>query len=102
MPEVLDEKLDNEIIVVDLRLGIYFSLREDLADFWTRCVGKEHNLETKEDFEFASLLYSNDLILVDELFHASSVVETHPMLSRFTDLEDLLLADPIHDVGTEI
>jgi len=100
-PEILDQRLDKEIIVVDLLRGIYFSLRDDLAEFWTRYVGNNVNLETNEDLEFARLLYANNLILGNETFEVGLIPETHEMLSKFTDLEDLLLADPIHDLGTQ-
>jgi len=97
----LDERLENEIIVVDLSRGVYYSLREDLADFWSRCVEQKTPLTTEEDLNFASLLFVNHLILMDRSFRPISLIEVNPMLSKFTDLEDLLLADPIHDLGPE-
>ena len=120
-PRIVHEVIDGEAVIVDLESGTYFSLRGSGAIVWevvSRGGTTEDAVEVAArafvvDAEAADAI-SN---LVDELVAAGLVVpaperrggETTvhpgerldfdtPVLERFTDMEDLLLLDPVHNV----
>lgn len=120
-PSVVSECIDGEAVILDLRRGLYFSIRGTGALIWAGVEAgldaaviahsvavafpdaKEHAVAATETF-LAELVEQNLVIPgpephpvhVDLLAH-DGVFRT-PVLERYSDMEDLLLLDPIHDV----
>jgi len=124
-PDVVNETIDGEVIMINMRSGNYYSLDKVGADVWS-CVEKGLPV----DVVVAELcrLYGADPIAaragLDAFFHqlaAEGLVRpagehdaapaefslpdepargafTPPVLEKYDELQDLLLADPIHDV----
>jgi len=118
-PDVIHESFDNESVIVNLRLGIYFSLNEAGLPLWEQIGGgaseeqlcaswQEKHGGTAEDAQAVvrTFLYE----LHQEQLIAGDLPETvappagatspadRPALQKFTDLQDLLALDPVHDV----
>jgi coenzyme PQQ synthesis protein D (PqqD) len=130
-PRVMHETIEDEVIVVDLTTGSYYSLRATGAEIW-------HALErglpeneiagaiagryegALEDVaaavaEFLRLLSEEGLVeswngtgeaSPSEL--APTVEDDRPrerfqppVLEKHTDMQDLILLDPVHDVGAQ-
>lgn len=127
-PEVISETIDGETIVVDFVTGNYYSLDQTGATIWdligaSTTVGEivdtllRHYSASRETIEGAvagliSQLEQEQLILpVDcggtedgqkavataEISRAPSAFEA-PVLHKYTDMQELLLLDPIHEV----
>lgn len=126
-PRVVHETLDDEVIIVNLDTGIYYSLDTSAVWVW-RAVLKGYSFNQMIDeglagftaseseiakavTEFLSRLQTEGIITpVDSAPEAAGILTedgTHagekfpfsaPQLERYTDMEDLLLLDPIHDV----
>jgi hypothetical protein len=124
-PAVIGEVLDNEAIIVNLDSGAYYSLHDSGSLIWT-WIEQEHslaeiiegvsNLHVGERATFGqeisrllSELEAENLIapadgslslgavpLVTPLEHKSAFLP--PQLEKFTDMADVLLLDPIHEV----
>lgn len=118
-PQAIEECFETEVIVVNLVSGTYFSLRDTAADAWVRMAAGQSpeavhtawsaqfpGVETMRcDVEryFGELL-AEGLIRAD----ARAQAETQktiplnaylpPALEKYTDMQDLLLLDPVHDV----
>jgi len=127
-PNVIHETIEGEVIVIDLRSGTYYSLREAGATVW-------HALEQGADEEemLAELerhydgspdemrtatrrlldeLEEEGLVRVEESRGAAGaglaagtnggprVPFRAPVLEKHTDMQDLILLDPVHEVGT--
>jgi hypothetical protein len=113
---------DDEIVVANFSTGIYYSLRFSAAEIWLGLMAgvaaeqviqaiAPHCTGTAQGFanEASSLirtLESEQLIKsvdrkVDETWAPRPMYRPYeaPCLESFTDMEDLLLLDPIHDVG---
>jgi hypothetical protein len=120
---VTHERLDDEVIAIDLETGIYYGLDDVAAECWTLLAGTAstgdlvsalqarydapvHQLEA-DVAAFVAELLRERLIeprAVDPDHHAptldrgSATTYTAPVLIRYDDLQDLLLLDPIHEV----
>jgi len=125
-PEVIHQTIDGEVILVHLARGTYHSLRgsgaflfdplvrgasrADLAAMLSAGTDGELSRIEAAVARFVEDLWRDGLIVaaVDEAggdgaVAASSTPSTkqpfeEPRLETFTDLQDLLLTDPIHDV----
>jgi Coenzyme PQQ synthesis protein D (PqqD) len=125
-PNVVHETVEREAIVIHLEHGTYYSLAEASACVWDAVVrggGEADALaavmaaydvapETARPAvaELLTALVAEGLVAVDDDVPALPLpVATPaeaarrpwiaPTLGRFTDMQDLLLADPIHEVA---
>jgi len=117
------ERLDDEVIAIDLDSGAYFALDDAAADCWSilaaggsldaaiEAVATRFAVtsdETRSDLErfVAELVEAGLLERADgapvpvELGPRANATRPYraPAIERFNDLEDLLLLDPIHEV----
>ena len=118
-PDVIHESFDNETVIVNLRIGVYFSLNEaglplweqiragttekQLSDFWQKTHGVGEIEAQAVIRAFLEELYGEQLVAIETPPPAGPVepllvTTPRPVLQKFTDLQDLLLLDPIHDV----
>jgi hypothetical protein len=126
-PEVVYETIEGETVIVNLENGLYYSLRNQTGvDAWTlleagmdfpamsaslaQHYAQDEQVVSSALRDFIILLQQEGLIEVDQRTHDSPVVslamplKTHdgvfepPSIERFSDMQDLLLLDPIHDV----
>ena len=125
-PSVISENIDGEVVIINLDSGAYYSTDQVGAEVWGlleagRCVGEiveaipARYLGESEEIEtalhgFLSELQTEELIVGAEGSktneHASFVPGSDtekipfqpPALKKYTDMKDMLLLDPIHDV----
>lgn len=128
-PAVIAEVIDDEAIIVNLDSGAYYSLRGSACKIWELLVQQmtaadvaalmaEHYAGApdaiQEGVETLLTQLLDEELLVPAAAPASSapppvaarmVSERSafqpPVLEKFTDMADLLLLDPIHDVDVE-
>jgi outer membrane protein assembly factor BamB len=129
-PKVAAETIDGEVVVVNLDSGHYYSLLSTGAYIWN-CLengrdlhdtvkqviqtydGKSDQIATSVN-EFLDKLVSEELIVaIDSPTNDAQAVNVisgelvdkprfeQPVLEKFTDMEDLLLLDPIHEVDLQ-
>jgi hypothetical protein len=119
-PSVISERFESEVIVIHLESGAYFSLRDSAADAWNRFEAgqtlDEVTSEWSRLFPAEEGLSSDLSTFLKEILAAGLLRETTegarpfgdsvtftpyaaPKLETFTDMQDLLLLDPVHDVG---
>lgn len=125
-PRIIYENVDNEILIIDTLTGSYFSLKETGSQIWQLIAKNNNNHEIvqhlspspeansnqiSEDvqFFFQDLLDNNLIIPLEKAdqnsenqeLSESKIPYVSPKLNKFTDMQDLLLIDPIHDVDQE-
>ena len=104
---VVGEVFDGEAIVIDTITGAYYSLPEGAAQVWSALAG---GARTFSDIHSASGGVAKLVLAVlSELVEAQLVVTGAAMpprpdgaeryLTKYSDMEELLLLDPIHDVA---
>ncbi len=127
-PDVIHETIDGETVIVNLENGVYYSLRNSGVDIWN-LIETGANFEdltnmmidrydgSPEDIKKA---VSELLIVLQQegLAQVSSTKRTvsqtpqalreggkqkfePPLLEKYSDMQELLLLDPIHEVDEE-
>lgn len=128
-PQVVCETIDGEVVAVNLETGCYYSLLNTAAAVWNR-IEQQTNCdrliqEISHAYEgdsseiaaaihqFLEHLQRENLIVADATISStalevSAIVESvnkprfeNPLLEKFSDMQDLLLLDPIHEVNVE-
>jgi len=114
-PKVIHQVFDSEVVIINLESGIYYSLRGSGVDLWQaidagispEALTTQFNgtAAPEKIFSFLRQLESEELILP---MNGESSAETTPLPSRkpfsepvfdkFTDMREMLLIDPIHEL----
>lgn len=123
-PLVTSETIDDETIIIDFESGTYYNLQGTANQLWQLL---QANYAVTEVVCWATASYSGDPLTIDTAIHdfigelqqAKLIVErpaagsepmppnavklpfTPPLIERHTDIQDLLLLDPLHDVGMQ-
>lgn len=117
-PKVVSDRFDDEIVVVHLETGFYYSFRKSAMQVWTmleKGLSGEQLIslfncsaeEQKEISEFISQLIDEKLIEASEhvadvdLGAADSINFVEIEFAKFEDMSDLIMIDPIHDTDQE-
>jgi hypothetical protein len=123
-PPVIHQTLDGEVIVVNLDTGTYYSFEGVAAEIWAAAErgltvaevvseaaelhGASSTAASPAVTRFLAELAREELIVGvngSAPFTAPEAVESashgsfpEPLLNKYTDMQELLLLDPIHDV----
>ena len=123
-PTVISEIIDNEVIIINLDSGAYYSLRDTGAAVWQliqngatlqqvieqMCLnwdGAEQDIVDGVNQLLAELLQEKLLLPAEALPPTVNPLPANltekaifrkPVLEKFTNMSDLLLLDPIHEV----
>ena len=120
-PWVTHERLDDEVIAINLETGAYFVLEGAAAECWTALVdgaspeSVARHLQSRYDVTEERALTDSMSVLAElqasamvgvvegdeagrPAFDGSTVAYAEPVVQKYDDLEDLLLIDPIHEV----
>ena len=125
-PRIAHEPLDNEVIAIDFEDGTYYSIKGIGAAIWLMIeLGFSSELiatriqemfqiqenSLNEIYDFIIQLEENELIIARNektsglnIDIEMSELPTHysaPRIAKHTDLQKLLLLDPIHEVDEE-
>ena len=124
-PNIVGEKFDEEVVLVNLDSGIYYSLRENAAKIWQLLtlgyslaqmtdLIQMHSSEAPNSIaimlgNFVDQLIEQDLLVpanlplieVEESFFNAAKSFAAPTLEIFADMQDILLLDPVHDVDEQ-
>lgn len=110
-PDVVDESVDGEVLIVHLGTGAYYSSRGAGDVAWQLIARGASANETAqamgrdaadEILAFVDQLLAEGLVRervkpVEELSPVAHAPGA-PLLEKYTDMQELLLLDPIHDV----
>ena len=128
-PNVIHETIEGEVILIDLKTGTYYSLRDAGAAAWqaiqngagedgiavelrSRYDGSDEQIQDAVRRLLAEL-EREGLIRADEGQAAPAATPSAsvngagrlpfaaPVLEKHTDMQDLILLDPVHEVGAE-
>ncbi len=122
-PKVVQETIDGEVVIVHLEKGDYYSLMNSGADIWngietgmsqTEIVAKMEAIYEGDSAEIASSvnnlieeLKAEEIIIpveknghqITEITPVETKLKFEPAtLGKYTDMEELLALDPIHEV----
>ena len=120
-PQVINEVIDGEAVIINLGSGDYFSLRGSGSYVW-QAVGAGADADAIVEAFVTAGLGAHDVVapaivtLLEQLVAEGLVVPAGPgadpvalvapaggsfeppALEKFTDMQDLILLDPVHEV----
>lgn len=114
------ERVENEVIAIQLVTGRYYNILDSSCEIWS-LLSNGHSIESIINFfesEFSFDDVSNDISsFLDDCKRSQLIINltseidinkiesttflkswSKPVLVEYTDLQDLILVDPIHDV----
>lgn len=99
--KAISETLDGETIIINLETGCYYSMNHPGTAVWNAIAARTPIDATEQSVaDFLAFLIAEDLIMESET--SSDVtpikIEGSPKLDKYDDMQEMLLADPIHDV----
>lgn len=126
-PSVIHDLIEGQVILLNLDTGNYYQLKDEAVTVWqdiaggapmpalTANLGARYGLTPDKAAEsihpFLKDLETEALVTLEPAADAStselpaparlSTAFNPPVLLKFTDMQSLLLLDPIHDVGAE-
>jgi Coenzyme PQQ synthesis protein D (PqqD) len=128
-PNVIHETIEGEVILIDLKTGTYYSLRDAGATVWQAIdqgageegiaaqLGSRYEASEGEIRDAVRRLLAElereGLIRAEEGETAPAAAPSGsangaarlpfaaPVLEKHTDMQDLILLDPVHEVGAE-
>jgi hypothetical protein len=127
-PDVVHETIDGETVIVNLENGVYYSLRDSAVDVWNMIEGGANAEEllgmllsryegSRDEIQGAVTdllveLQEEGLVRVSATKSSSGSPATgapsgsktsfvRPRLEKYSDMQELLLLDPIHEVDED-
>jgi hypothetical protein len=113
-PTVVHDTIDGEVLIIRNDTGVYYSLDGPGASIWQAIAAGKDEAEIAATVgadvaSFLDQLVTEQLVLADgddeaaALPAAATTSDTlvAPELHRYTDMQDLLLFDPIHEVSPD-
>ena len=117
-PNIVAEIVDDEVITINMVTGVYFNMRGWSAHAWTLLAAGHSPAECEALLasavgdvavgtvdDFVAALLDDELLIIDPDAAAGEVAAPPAgawsglLLERFTDMTDLILLDPVHDVN---
>jgi hypothetical protein len=99
-PDVLVEVFNGEAVVVHLTTGVYYSFDAAATALWQALVDAAPGEPLSDEVvAFRSYLVTEQLASTTEPVEPDGA--GWPGVDRFTDMADLLVLDPIHDIDLD-
>ena len=120
---IISDVFGEEVVLVNLESGVYYSLKYSAAQIWIRLINQYSPTEIFTDLIQIYQVDENDLmsdinlfftqLLEDKIIKIASETEkksiefnskgilvnyTSPVVEAFSDMQEILLLDPVHDV----
>ncbi len=98
--KAISEVLEGETIIIHLETGCYYSLNHDGSIIWEAVLSKKNLItNSPETISFIESLIIENLIQETAPSSESlALANLNPKIDKYTDMQEMLLADPIHDV----
>jgi hypothetical protein len=109
-PDVIDETFDGEAVIVHLSTGCYFALSPAASELWkllsdgrsAASLSASVDIEPATIAAFVEQLQDEMLVVPGQSdlgpLPAPLAIVGTPTVEKFTDMQDLLMLDPIHDI----
>jgi hypothetical protein len=115
-PKVIHQIFDTEVVIVNLETGNYYSLSGSGIEVWRRLDAGFSSRRIVDDFSVAGAPAEKLESFIEELVREQLIMPTEeqapaagseqpasgpflpPVLEKFTDMREMLLVDPIHEL----
>jgi len=111
-PELVWDESGGEVVLINLNSGRYFSLNGSASEVWTHCLNSAELCAVSFPSSVNIEKFLETLLeqaLVTAIPHSSTQfiggnhdVAEEPQIEVHSDLAEMLLLDPIHDVDSQL
>lgn len=98
---VISDALEGDRIVIDIHTGAYYTLTSAAADLWSEASDSGEVAGDAERLPVLARLLAEGLLVADSAPPGVDPAPSESAFTRYTDMEELLLVDPIHEVDNE-
>lgn len=96
---VISDALEGDRIVIDIQTGAYYTLTAQAAELWSQA--SDHGEVADVADPVLARLVAEGLLVAEAAAPAAEPSPTEAAFTRYNDMEELLLVDPIHEVDNE-
>ena len=112
-PDVIDENFEGEAVIVNMLSGCYFALSPAATALWelvadgrsAASLAASVDAEASAIESFVATLHEEGLVTAAEADAGPAseriALDGDPKLEKFTDMQALLMLDPIHDIDLD-
>jgi hypothetical protein len=98
---VVSDSFDGDRVVIDIQTGAYYMLTPDAASLWSEASDVGEVDGDSDRLPVLMRLLQEGLLEAQESPNGVEPAPVESAFTRYTDMEELLLIDPIHEVDNE-
>ena len=96
-PFIMSDTIDDMVIVIHINTGAYYSLTQIGGDLWKKIEEGEQDF-TEIEIQNIKAFIKEEILFVEEPLEEFSENDFEIVGMKFTDMEEMLMGDPIHEV----
>ena len=99
-PFIISDTIDDLVIVIHINSGAYYSLTKNSSTIWAKVEAGEKVFD-KLELKYIKGFVDEQILLVQESLEHVIPIEFSELATKYTDMEELFLGDPIHGVDEQ-
>jgi len=99
-PFIISDTIDDLVIVIHISSGAYYSLTQKSSDLWAKIEALENEFDDIE-VRYIKGFVDEQILMVQESLETIVPIEFSELATKYTDMEELFLGDPIHGVDEQ-
>ena len=99
-PFIISDTIDDLVIVIHINSGAYYSLTKDGSNIWAKIEAGEKEFD-KFELRYVKGFVNEQILMVQESLDHVMPIEFSELATKYTDMEELFLGDPIHGVDEQ-
>jgi len=99
-PFIISDTIDDLVIVIHINSGAYYSLTKTSSAVWAKIEANESEFEAIE-MKYIKGFVDEKILIVQESLDTIVPIEFSELATKYTDMEELFLGDPIHGVDEQ-
>jgi predicted ATP-dependent Lon-type protease len=99
-PFIISDTIDDLVIVIHINSGAYYSLTKKSSDVWIKIEASENEFDEIE-VRYIKGFVDEQILMVQESLETIVPIEFSELATKYNDMEELFLGDPIHGVDEQ-
>ena len=96
-PFIMSDTIDDMVIVIHINTGAYYSLTKIGGELWNKIEEGSHDF-TDTEIQNIKAFVKEEILFVEDPLDEYPENEFEIVGMKFTDMEEMLMGDPIHEV----
>lgn len=96
---VVSDTIGADTIVINISSGAYYSLTPAGAEVWSKVI--DESIQPVGNLDGALQALANEGLITSSRDGDGEGVDPTSLFDKYSDMADLLIADPIHEVGPD-